>query len=1117
MKQAKKVITRLLMNNWGGISHQLMEFNEYVNLFSGKSGSGKSTVIDAIQVVLYGSVSSSFLNKAADDSRNKRTVMSYLRGAQKDGSSNREGEDFCAQIVMEVRDAGTGAACCFGVSFEVGKNDRELRKYRFFSHSGPMPEDLYLSDGKFPYAINGVKKLVDARKASPYNGRARSDINRVYPTNQAYTTTLYDEIFGYVEQQRMITMEKSAIALRMTDGTARFIRDYMFPRSENGVVGTISEQLRAYRDIREQVTELENKIGLLEDVHAEYQNLLEIQTDQRHIESVLKHTEVESRKRQLAGAKKELDEISRELEKRRAANESLKAENESLQNSLADVHGEMNASDYGRKKSELKEMEDKHRLLSANAAKWEKILSGLSQWDENGEVSQYLNNDALNLIGDIAGGNVSEKKLEKLRMLLGGVHDDISREQAELRRRIGDDESEMAEKKEMLEEMNKGKKPYDRQLRRVRDGLQEKLDGMYGGKARVYVFADLFDIVDENWRNAVEGRLGRLKLSLITAPEYSIAAAKAFRNMRAEGVDLIDSKAIVRDTPKAREGSLYEAVKTEEPYVDMCLKHYLGGIIKCQTVEELHGVQNGVTPDCYSYNNYIFRHLRKYDYVDNAFIGTKLSKSRKAALADEIEKLRHGIDAEMCSWNALREADNYETLKDDTEYLMGLAAAAAELEECDARYGRLQSEVSELENGTYVAALKERERNLQKQKEKVNAEYEENRQALLKCGEEMGGASQKVADLQSGLDDALSGFVENADIQAEVLRALEGRSENLYFRDKKDELARKKADEQNQWERLGGARQKFNIRYATIGLSGFEKKNDAYDRLLEKYRTDYEPKFKEPLERQYEQVYQSLRENVIATIHGEIKAARRHRREINGMLSRIRFADSIYEIDILPADGEFGQFYDMLTAKELDSKVVDNLGFAGQMSLGDDEFYGKYESQITRFIEKFMPSESDDPQKVAEHRQKMEKYIDYRNYLSFKMNELTSDDGGGVRKISVDDMAGKDSGGEGQNPKYVALLAGFAMLYMQQTNRDSKVRIVLLDEAFSKMDKERSEVCLKYARALDLQLIVCVPDERLQSLIRNVDSVYGFCRRNNRISMMHIDKGDYLSRIEGNE
>ena len=45
MKQPKKIFTRMLINNWGGISHKMLEFHEYVNLFSGKSGSGKSTVM----------------------------------------------------------------------------------------------------------------------------------------------------------------------------------------------------------------------------------------------------------------------------------------------------------------------------------------------------------------------------------------------------------------------------------------------------------------------------------------------------------------------------------------------------------------------------------------------------------------------------------------------------------------------------------------------------------------------------------------------------------------------------------------------------------------------------------------------------------------------------------------------------------------------------------------------------------------------------------------------------------------------------------------------------------------------------------------------------------------
>ena len=48
MAQAKKLFRRMLLSNWGGIEHKILEFHEYVNLFSGKSGSGKSTVMDAM-------------------------------------------------------------------------------------------------------------------------------------------------------------------------------------------------------------------------------------------------------------------------------------------------------------------------------------------------------------------------------------------------------------------------------------------------------------------------------------------------------------------------------------------------------------------------------------------------------------------------------------------------------------------------------------------------------------------------------------------------------------------------------------------------------------------------------------------------------------------------------------------------------------------------------------------------------------------------------------------------------------------------------------------------------------------------------------------------------------
>ena len=49
---------------------------------------------------------------------------------------------------------------------------------------------------------------------------------------------------------------------------------------------------------------------------------------------------------------------------------------------------------------------------------------------------------------------------------------------------------------------------------------------------KVQVFADMFDVQDEEWKNAIEGRMGRLKFSLITEPRYAHTAAVIFRDMK---------------------------------------------------------------------------------------------------------------------------------------------------------------------------------------------------------------------------------------------------------------------------------------------------------------------------------------------------------------------------------------------------------------------------------------------------------------------------------------------------------------------------------------------------------------------------------------------------------
>lgn len=1115
MSQAKKVFTRMCLNNWGGIDHKVLEFHEYVNLFSGKSGSGKSTVMDAIQVILYGSFSPSFLNKAADDAKNRRSVLSYLRGEQKDGSANRKDCDFCSVIALEIEDTGTHITTCIGIAFEVRKSDSEIKKFVYFSHSGKMPESEYLTEQGVCYSNQEIKKLVSARTKSDDN-RGKGEVNRIYGSKEAYLGTLYDVILGYIDQNRFITMEKSAIALKMTNGTGQFIRDYMFPKNTSNTIATISEQLDSYRQIKEKIEDLRKRIELLSEIQASGKELVRLQTDIVRAEAMIRCIGIEDLRARIQAAEDDKRNLAEKQEQCKKKVQELSASREEAQQKLIQVSADLKASDLGGKQQQYEELDERSRMLADNTRQWQKILQGMKNWEEDDVITDYISNPVLNMIAELNQGRVTEELCQNLHLKIESAKQNIEDEVEDYRDQRREIGKQLKEKKRLVDDMKHDRKPYDENLRSARSALSQQLSDRYGQTVKVQIFADLFDVQEEEWKNAIEGCMGRLKHSLITEPQYAHEAAVLFRNMKQyENVDLINSKAIADSKPDCMEGSLYEAVKTQEAYVDVCLRRYLGHIIKCRSVEELEQVRDGVTPDCYSYSNFIFRHLKKKDYTTRACIGRRVSKARLAEYEKDVEELSRQEMQLDDLLRRLKEARDFECLKDEPSHYVKLSRAGEELARVNKKKMELEETIRSLREGAYKE-LEEKEQSLQKQVKMVQEELDQTQGELARLGSRIGELSGENESRRQQLEEKLQGYVPNEALEQEVWELLKKQSGQAVINRKKAQVADLEEKEQAQAETLRAARNRYIFAYPAGPFNGAETSNEAYEKLLEKYLTDFEPAYEEEFKKKCASIYKSLRENVIATIHGDIKAAKRHAYEINRLLRETNFSDSTYQIKIEPAKNENGQFFDMLMAEELDSKNLDNAGIDGQISFGEDAFYQKYEQKIKLLTDKFMPPKDEDEHLRAQKRKEMEQYADYRNYLSFSMFEQVTDENGTViRENFVDDMAGRDSGGEGQNPKYVALLAGFAMLYMQQSKRDSKIKLVLLDEAFSKMDQERSAVCLKYARKMDLQLIVCVPDERLQSLIRNVDCVYGFRRFKNRISMMHIDKGQYLEMMEG--
>ena len=125
-------LSRICLNNWHYISRKTLSFSEEINFFTGHSGSGKSTVIDAMQIVLYANTDGrGFFNKAAADDSD-RSLIEYLRGMVNIGENNEfaylRNRNFSTTIVLELKQTDTEECQCVGIVFDVETASNEISR-----------------------------------------------------------------------------------------------------------------------------------------------------------------------------------------------------------------------------------------------------------------------------------------------------------------------------------------------------------------------------------------------------------------------------------------------------------------------------------------------------------------------------------------------------------------------------------------------------------------------------------------------------------------------------------------------------------------------------------------------------------------------------------------------------------------------------------------------------------------------------------------------------------------------------------------------------------------------------------------------------------------------------
>jgi chromosome segregation protein len=109
---------------------------------------------------------------------------------------------------------------------------------------------------------------------------------------------------------------------------------------------------------------------------------------------------------------------------------------------------------------------------------------------------------------------------------------------------------------------------------------------------------------------------------------------------------------------------------------------------------------------------------------------------------------------------------------------------------------------------------------------------------------------------------------------------------------------------------------------------------------------------------------------------------------------------------------------------------------------------------------------------------------DYREFFEFDIEIETDDPVTGVTKTigHLSKRIGPGSGGEHRAPLYVIAGAALSSAYRMDENNHDGLRLILLDEAFDKMDTPNIVATMRYLEKLGLQVLLASPGENLPTL-----------------------------------
>ena len=289
---------------------------------------------------------------------------------------------------------------------------------------------------------------------------------------------------------------------------------------------------------------------------------------------------------------------------------------------------------------------------------------------------------------------------------------------------------------------------------------------------------------------------------------------------------------------------------------------------------------------------------------------------------------------------------------------------------------------------------------------------------------------------------------------------------------------------------LIGQRTKFNHDYK-MGYDVNAEDNREFSEALRIINENTLPDYLTRIEDTKKKAMEEFQEDFLSKLSDKIRSVKRDIKELNYAISSASFGEDTYSFKVEP-NSNYERYYKMITDEML----------LGGYTLMTNQFNEKYREEISELFA-VMTGEGNSALDQSEYEKRVSLFTDYRTYLTFDI-EVINKDGERQRLSRTID---KKSGGETQTPFYIAVLASFAQLYrMGRDKKANTARLIIFDEAFSKMDGERIEKSIQLLRKIGFQVILSTPTEKAGDIAPWVDRILLVLRSGKTSQVTVFDK-----------